>query len=76
MIVDDEEMVITSMRAFLSLETEYDIHGFTDPEEAAAFYGNASGGCCGERLLDAEDERYPTTRQRRSSFSRKPRVYC
>lgn len=36
-IVDDEEMVITSVRAFLSLETEFDIHGFTDPEEAARF---------------------------------------
>ena len=38
-IVDDEEMVITSIRAFLQLETEYDIHGFTDPEEAARFRG-------------------------------------
>ena len=37
MIVDDEEMVITSLRAFLQLETEYSIHGFTDPEEAARF---------------------------------------
>jgi DNA-binding NtrC family response regulator len=37
MIVDDEEMVITSIKAFLQLETEYDIHGFTDPEEAARF---------------------------------------
>jgi DNA-binding NtrC family response regulator len=37
-VVDDEEMVITSVRAFLSLETEYDIHGFTDPEEAARFF--------------------------------------
>jgi DNA-binding NtrC family response regulator len=36
-IVDDEEMVITSIRAFLTLETEYDIHGFTDPEAAAKF---------------------------------------
>ena len=36
-VVDDEEMVITSIRAFLSLETEYTIHGFTDPEEAARF---------------------------------------
>lgn len=36
-IVDDEEMVITSVRAFLSLETEYDIHGFTDPEKAGTF---------------------------------------
>ena len=36
-IVDDEEMVVTSIRAFLTLETEYDIHGFTDPEAAAKF---------------------------------------
>lgn len=36
-IVDDEDMVITSVRAFLNLETEYTIHGFTDPEEAAKF---------------------------------------
>ncbi|MBM3774094.1 MAG: response regulator [Acidobacteria bacterium] len=36
-IVDDEEMVITSIRAFLQLETEYDVHGFTDPEEALRF---------------------------------------
>jgi DNA-binding NtrC family response regulator len=37
MIVDDEDMVITSVRAFLNLETEYTIHGFTDPQEAAKF---------------------------------------
>jgi DNA-binding NtrC family response regulator len=37
LIVDDEEMVITSIKAFLQLETEYAIHGFTDPEEAAEF---------------------------------------
>jgi response regulator RpfG family c-di-GMP phosphodiesterase len=37
LIVDDEEMVITSIKAFLQLETEYDIHGFTDPEVAARF---------------------------------------
>jgi DNA-binding NtrC family response regulator len=36
-IVDDEEMVITSVKAFLSLETDYDLHGFTDPEQAAQF---------------------------------------
>ena len=36
-IVDDEEMVITSVKAFLNLETEYSIHGFTDPQEAASF---------------------------------------
>jgi DNA-binding NtrC family response regulator len=37
MIVDDEDMVITSVRAFLTLETEYTVHGFTNPEEAARF---------------------------------------
>jgi DNA-binding NtrC family response regulator len=37
MIVDDEEMVITSIKAFLQLETDYEIHGFTDPEKAAEF---------------------------------------
>jgi DNA-binding NtrC family response regulator len=37
LIVDDEEMVITSIKAFLQLETDYAIHGFTDPEEAAQF---------------------------------------
>lgn len=37
MIVDDEEMVITSVKALLQLETDFDIHGFTDPEEAASF---------------------------------------
>ena len=34
LIVDDEEMVITSIRAFLQLETDYAIHGFNDPQEA------------------------------------------
>ena len=33
-IVDDEDMVITSIRAFLQMETEYVINGFTKPEEA------------------------------------------
>jgi two-component system NtrC family sensor kinase len=37
MIVDDEEMVITSVKAFLQLETDFEIRGFTDPEEAARF---------------------------------------
>jgi DNA-binding NtrC family response regulator len=37
MIVDDEEMVITSIKAFLQLETDFDVNGFTDPEEAARF---------------------------------------
>ena len=37
LIVDDEDMVITSVRAYLQLETDFDIHGFTDPEEAVRF---------------------------------------
>ena len=36
-IVDDEEMVITSLKALLQLETEHDVHGFTEPEDAARF---------------------------------------
>jgi DNA-binding NtrC family response regulator len=35
--VDDEEMVITSVRAYLALETDYRVEGFTDPEAAAGF---------------------------------------
>ncbi len=34
LIVDDEEMVITSLRAFLQLETDFEVEGFTDPEKA------------------------------------------
>ena len=37
LLVDDEEMVITSIRAYLSLEADFNIEGFTDPEEAAKF---------------------------------------
>jgi DNA-binding NtrC family response regulator len=37
LIVDDEEMVITSIRAFLQLETEYQVTGITSPVEAASF---------------------------------------
>jgi len=37
LIVDDEDMVITSVRAFLNLETDYTIHGFTDPQDASSF---------------------------------------
>lgn len=36
-LVDDEEMVIVSLRAFLELETDYTVRGFTDPEDAARF---------------------------------------
>lgn len=34
LVVDDEEMVITSVRAFLMLETDFRVEGFTDPEQA------------------------------------------
>ena len=37
LIVDDEEMVITSVRAFLQLETEYNVTGITTPETAVRF---------------------------------------
>lgn len=37
-VVDDEEMVITSVKAYLQLETEYDVVGFSDPEEAVRFF--------------------------------------
>jgi DNA-binding NtrC family response regulator len=37
LIVDDEEMVVTSIRAFLKLETDFAVHGYTDPEEAVKF---------------------------------------
>ena len=37
-IVDDEDMVITSIRAFLQLETDYAVQGFTDPEAAARHF--------------------------------------
>ncbi|MDQ2900717.1 MAG: response regulator [Acidobacteriota bacterium] len=40
LIADDEEMVITSVRAYLQLETDYNIQGFTDPEEAARYAEN------------------------------------
>lgn len=33
-IVDDEEMVLTSLRSFLRLETEYDIETFDSPAKA------------------------------------------
>jgi response regulator RpfG family c-di-GMP phosphodiesterase len=33
-IVDDEEMVLTSLRSFLNLETEYDVETYTSPKQA------------------------------------------
>jgi DNA-binding NtrC family response regulator len=37
LIVDDEEMVLTSIKAFLQLETDFRVQGFNDPEEASRF---------------------------------------
>jgi DNA-binding NtrC family response regulator len=37
LIADDEDMVIASIKAFLQLDGDFDVHGFTDPEEAAKF---------------------------------------
>ena len=39
-IVDDEEMVLTSLSSFLGLETEYTIKTFTSAKEALAFIEN------------------------------------
>jgi DNA-binding NtrC family response regulator len=36
-IVDDEEMVLTSLHAYLTLETDYRIETFTDPERALEY---------------------------------------
>ena len=35
-IVDDEEMVLTSLRSFLLLETDYQVETFPSPQEALA----------------------------------------
>jgi DNA-binding NtrC family response regulator len=37
LIADDEDMVVASIKAFLQLDGDFEIHGFTDPEEAARF---------------------------------------
>ena len=51
-LVDDEEMVITSLRALLQLETEHDIHCFTDPVEAAKFLeSNPADVCVSDYLM-------------------------
>ncbi len=36
-LVDDENMVLTSLRSFLTLETEYNVETFTSPEAALEF---------------------------------------
>jgi len=36
-LVDDEEMVLTSLNSFLTLETDYDVYTFTSAKEALKF---------------------------------------
>ncbi len=36
-LVDDEEMVLNTLRTFLELETEYEVIAFTDPTVAIAY---------------------------------------
>ena len=36
-LVDDEEMVLTSLNSFLTLETDYEVHTFTSAKEALEF---------------------------------------
>ncbi len=36
-IVDDEDMVLTSLSSLLSLETEYDVKSYTSPKEALSY---------------------------------------
>ena len=42
LIVDDEDMVVTSIKAFLQLETSFRVYGFSDPEDAVRFAGDHS----------------------------------
>ena len=46
LIVDDEEMVITSVRAYLELETNFEVHGFTEPEQAVKFLEGSQVDIC------------------------------
>lgn len=39
-LVDDEEMVLTSISSFLNLETDYEIHPFSSTSEALDFIEN------------------------------------
>ena len=37
LLVDDEDMVVTSIKSFLTLETDYDVVAFTSPREALEY---------------------------------------
>lgn len=52
LIVDDEEMIVTSLRALLMLETDHEVHGFTDPMEAVQFLeSNPIDVCVSDYLM-------------------------
>ncbi len=40
-IVDDEEMVLTSLSAYLTLETDYQVETFTDADDALGYLRNS-----------------------------------
>jgi len=40
LVVDDEEMVLTSINSFLSLESDYNVKTFTSPREALDYVSN------------------------------------
>lgn len=42
LIVDDEEMITSSLRAFLNLETPYHVEPFNDPRHALEFARNSA----------------------------------
>lgn len=42
LIVDDEEMVTTSLQSFLQLETDYQVRTFTSPRQALEWVNGAS----------------------------------
>jgi len=45
-------MVITSVRAYLELETNFEVHGFTEPEQAVKFLeGNQVDICVSDYLM-------------------------
>ena len=51
-IVDDEDMVLTSLNAYLTLETEYVVETYTDPEEAIEFLkGNSADVVISDYLM-------------------------
>jgi two-component system NtrC family sensor kinase len=51
-LVDDEDMVITSISAFLMLETDWEIEGFTSPEAAIKHLeGNAADVVVSDYLM-------------------------